>query len=749
MSRTMVEKEEEKIIDRAFKQLLDDYMKSNHRKRSEKIIKAFNLARTAHAGAKRKSGEPYILHPIAVAEIVCNEIGLGSTSIASALLHDVVEDTDYTVEDIRDLFGNSIAVIVDGLTKLSGEILAQMDLGQDASAQVENIRRLLLTANKDIRVILVKIADRLHNMRTLSSMPEAKQAKIAAETRLFYSHLAERLGMYDIKSELQDLSLKYDHPEEYESIKRHIEESKEKRESLFEHFYSIVEKDLDETGLKYEIHYRVKSVFSIWNKMKSKNLSFNEIYDLFAIRIIFEQASEQSEYSDCFRIYRIIAAHFSIKGDRIRDWLSTPKDNGYQALHVTVMGPTGEWIEIQIRSKRMHEMAEKGLAAHWRYKQKSKKIDEIEEKILNNVKALLSNPGPNASDDYETMMYKFSTQDMLLFTKDGSKVRCTQGFTVLDFAYQQDPKMGNHCIGAKVNHEMVSIDHVLNNGDQVEILTTAKTFPKEEWLYYVKSPFAKRFIQLYLVRSKKNTTDEGREKLENFAKQYGLSLPEIVKENGAVLDFPSKEDFFYAIGKERIKLTRDLLDELQDTINLASEIVPLDEGEKSSWNSDETQVPALDLSKKKSIYTLTAKDGKRNYIRATCCKPVMGEDVHGLLNEANQVVVHKKYCPEAIKLKAMKGDCIVPVAWGPHINSTFGVTLKMEGANHEGFVNNITSTLRSRHITLTGISFTSSKDRAIGTITIRIPNTTELDVLIRKIRDENDILRILKVDIPF
>ena len=739
---------EEEMVDRAFNQLLEDYMNSNHRKRDEKIIKAFNLARSAHEGAKRKSGEPYILHPIAVAEIVCNEIGLGSTSIASALLHDVVEDTDYTVQDIRDMFGNSIAIIVDGLTKLSGEILAQMDLGQDASAQLENIRRLLLTANRDIRVILVKIADRLHNMRTLSSMPEAKQAKIAAETRLFYSHLAERLGMYDIMSELQDLSLKYDHPEEYEDISRQIEASNEKRASLFERFYSIVKPDLDATGLKYEMHYRVKSVYSIWHKMKVKQLPFNEIYDLFAIRIIFDPSSPQTEYSDCFRIYRSIAAHFSIKGDRIRDWLSTPKDNGYQALHVTVMGPTGEWIEIQIRSRRMHEMAEKGLAAHWRYKQKSDTMDEVEEKILNNVKALLSNPGPNASDDYETMMYKFSTQDMLLFTKDGARIRSTQGFTVLDFAYQLGVEIGNHCIGAKVNHEMVNIDHVLNNGDQVEILTTAKTFPKEEWLLYAQSPTAKRAIHAYLRESKARSINEGREHLENYAKEYGLTPKELLKEKGPVLSYPSKEDFYYAISKKSLRLTPDLLDELQDTLELTPEIIELDDDEKSSWDSDETQVPSIDPAHKKDIYTLSATDGKRNYIRATCCKPILGDDVHGLLNSANQVVVHKKYCPEAIKLKAMKGDDIVPVAWGTHLNSTFGITLRMEGTNHEGFVNNITDTLRSRHIPLTAISFESSKDRALGTISIRIPNTTELDLLIRKLRDDNDLLRIFREDIP-
>ncbi|MDO4770893.1 bifunctional (p)ppGpp synthetase/guanosine-3',5'-bis(diphosphate) 3'-pyrophosphohydrolase [Porphyromonas sp.] len=741
-----ITQQDEQWIAQEFDQLLQDYLASNHRKRTDKIIKAFNLAKSAHAGAKRKSGEPYILHPIAVASICCNEIGLGSTSIAAALLHDVVEDTDYTVQDIRDMFGNSIAVIVDGLTKLSGEILAKTSMGsQDTSAQLENIRRLLLTANRDIRVILIKIADRLHNMRTLSSMPEAKQAKIAAETRLFYSHLAERLGMYHIKMELEDLSLKYDHPEEYDHIRCLIEQSDSQRASVFDKFYAVIKDDLDDLTVRYEIQHRVKSVFSIWNKMKTKNLPFQEIYDIFAIRIVFEPSSPENEYSECFRIYQAISRHFRVKGDRLRDWLSSPKENGYQALHCTVMGPSGQWVEVQIRSRRMHEMAERGLAAHWRYKAETEEVDNIEEKILNNVRALLNNPGPDASEDYETLMYKFSTEEMLIFKKDGSQVRCPGGITVLDFAYLLGDEIGHRCIGAKVNHEMVNIDETLSSGDQVEILTTAKTTPKEEWLYYAKTPQAKRKIRTYLTQEKYAKIKRGKDTFRKFVEAKGFLVSDLIREGHSVLTYPDSDDFYFAINKGEQPLNDDLINDLERVMELFRANGEAEEHQP--WESDESGAPALDPSKKKETYTLIAKDGKRNYIRATCCKPIFGEDVHGILNKERQVVVHKKYCPEAMILKASKGDSIVSVAWGPHINSTFGVTLDIEGANLEGFVYNIIATLRSLSIPLTGISFTSSKDRAIGHISIRVPNLTEMDTLVKRLRDENELLKILRRDI--
>lgn len=731
----------DRIVQKAYDKLIYDYLNSNHRKRTEVINKAFNLARSAHEGAKRKSGEPYILHPIAVAEICCNEIGLGSTSIASALLHDVVEDTDYTVQDIRDLFGDTIARITDGLTKLSGEILAEVINGKEnASAQLENIRRLLLTANDDIRIIIIKIADRLHNMRTLESMPETKQAKIAAETRLFYSPLAERLGMYNIKSELQDLSLKYDYPQDYEEIQKKIQESSGKRSTLFSLFYRAIRDNLKNTGLHFEIQHRVKGIYSIWKKMQEKKLSFNEIYDIYAIRIIFRPSGPDSEYSDCFRIYRAITSQFRVKDDRTRDWLTIPKENGYQALHVTVMGPLGEWVEVQIRSERMHAMAERGLAAHWIYKQKPGIVDEMEQKILNNVRALISNPGPRASDDYETLMYKFANQDILIFSHDGLQLRIPQDFTVLDYAYTLGKETGNHCLGAKVNHVVVNIDYQLKNGDQVEILTASKTNPKEEWLNYVTSPQAKRSIKEYLSSSKAQDIQKGMFELESFLHDQGYSLQELVPHKGMVLNYRSNEDFFLAVNKREVTLDKTLIENLIKE-NEKGEI----REERQLWDSDETNVPSIPEEQRKELYILRARDGRRNYIRATCCKPIFGNEVDGIINEKAQIVVHKKSCPIAMRLKAMHGDRLVPISWGPHIHSNFGVTLEIEGVNLDGFVYNIITTIKSAHIPLMGISFTTSKERAIGKIKIRIPNLSELNYIIRKLKEENDLLKIHEV----
>lgn len=743
MSKDAQKQDYDLVVQLAFDQLLADYLNSNHRKRTDLIIKAFNLANSAHEGAKRKSGEPYILHPIAVASICCNEIGLGSTSITAALLHDVVEDTDYSVQDIQDMFGQTIARIVDGLTKLSGEILADVMMGREnASAQLENIRHLLLTANEDIRIIIIKIADRLHNMRTLDSMPETKQSKIAAETRLFYSPLAERLGMYNIMNELNDLSLKYDHPQQYAEILREIDKSGKKRAVLFDLFYSEIKPDLDKTGLQYEIQHRMKGVYSIWKKMQTKNLAFDDIYDIFAIRIVFEPTAPETEYEDCFRIYRTISSHFSVKDDRTRDWLTKPKENGYQALHITVMGPMGEWVEVQIRSVRMHEMAERGLAAHWRYKQNPGIIDSTEQKILNNVRALLSNPGPTASDDYETMMYKFATQDMLIFTNKGEQLRIPQNFTVLDFAYTLGEEIGNQCLGAKVNHVIVNIDHRLKNGDQVEVLTASKVHPREEWLNYVTSPQAKRAIRSFLTTTRRQAVQKGKNMVEYFLHEYGYALEDIIPHYGTVLTYPTREDFYFAAYTGEVLLDESTFEKLRELSIQGNKR----EEDRQLWlDSDETKVPSLDAEQQKKLYTLTARDGRRNYIRATCCKPIYGNEIDGFLNDRNQVEIHKKSCPIGMQKKAMHGDKIVAVAWGPHIHSNFGITLEVEGVNQDGFVLKILSTIKDMRIPLTSIDFSSSIERAIGRIRIRIPNASELNYLINKLKDENDILRIVLV----
>ncbi|MDR1880988.1 MAG: RelA/SpoT family protein, partial [Tannerellaceae bacterium] len=464
---------DEQLIQQAFDSLLNDYLHSNHRRKVERITKAFTFARHAHDGVKRLSGEPYIMHPLAVAQIVCSEMGLGSTSICSALLHDVVEDADYTVEDIKNMFGDKIAQIVDGLTKISGGIF-----GEQASAQAENFRKLLLTMNNDIRVILIKIADRLHNMRTLGAMLPAKQYKIAGETLYLYAPLAHRLGLFSIKTELEDLSFKYEHPEEYDFIHQQLKSTEKARNMLFEHFAAPVDPKLKALGLTYEMRARVKSAYSIWNKMQVKGVSFEDIYDIFAVRIIFESLPDVDDKNVCWDIYSAITDIYRIRPDRIRDWVSRSKANGYQALHLTVMGPDGQWVEIQIRSRRMDEIAEKGFAAHWKYKENHVEEDTELDKWLQTITEILENPDPNALDFLDTIKMNLFTTEIFVFTPKGDIKTLPQNATALDFAFALHTNIGNKCIGAKVNHRLVPLSHRLSSGDQIEILTSRSQQPQ-------------------------------------------------------------------------------------------------------------------------------------------------------------------------------------------------------------------------------------------------------------------------------
>ena len=472
------EQADEKVINEAFEELLDRYLESRHRKKVEIITKAFNFAKQAHKGVRRRSGEPYILHPIAVARIACCEIGLGSTSICAALLHDVVEDTDYTVEDIQNLFGEKIALIVDGLTKISGGIF-----GDRASAQAENFKKLLLTMNDDIRVILIKISDRLHNMRTLGSMLPSKQYKIAGETLYIYAPLANRLGLNKIKTELEDLSFKYEHPEAYAQIQKKLEATQAERDTLFEEFTAPIKEQLNNMGLKYRIQARVKSPYSIWNKMQTKHITFEEIYDILAVRIIFEPENPDKEAIDCFNIYVSISSIYKPHPDRLRDWVSHPKANGYQALHVTLMSNQGRWIEVQIRSERMNEIAEQGFAAHWKYKEGGISEDEGElGKWLHTIKEILDDPQPDALDFLDTIKLNLFASEIFVFTPKGEIKTMPQNCTALDFAFSIHTFLGSHCIGAKVNHKLVPLSHKLQSGDQVEILTSKSQKVQPDWV---------------------------------------------------------------------------------------------------------------------------------------------------------------------------------------------------------------------------------------------------------------------------
>ena len=455
--------EEDLMIEREFAALLNDYKNTVHRQKVEIITKAFHFARQAHKGVRRRSGEPYIMHPLAVARIVVSEIGLGSTSICSALLHDVVEDTEYTTEDIRNLFGDKIASIVDGLTKISGGVF-----GEQASVQAENFRKLLLTMSEDIRVVLIKIADRLHNMRTLEFQAEEKRYKIAGETQYIYAPLAHRLGLFAIKTELENLSFKYEHPDSYKEIADKLAANKDMQMQFFEQFSEPIREKLDNMGYEFDLNARIKSVYSIWNKMQAKNIPFEDIYDLLAVRIIFTPKPDMSEKDQCWMIYSALTSIYKPHPERIRDWISTPKTNGYEALHVTVMGQNGQWVEVQIRTRRMHEIAERGLAAHWKYKLGS--TDETElDKWLKTIKDLLQHPEPTAMDFLDTFKLNLFASELFVFTPKGDIRTMPKGSTALDFAFALHTNLGLHCTGAKVNHQLEPLNYVLNGGDQIDV----------------------------------------------------------------------------------------------------------------------------------------------------------------------------------------------------------------------------------------------------------------------------------------
>ena len=685
---------DEKMIQDGFNELLKDYLNSNHRRKVERITKAFNFANQAHAGVKRRSGEPYIMHPIAVARIVCREMGLGSTSICSALLHDVVEDTEYTVQDISDMFGPKIAQIVDGLTKISGGIF-----GEQASAQAENFRKLLLTMSDDIRVILIKIADRLHNMRTLGSMLPAKQFKIAGETLYLYAPLAHRLGLFTIKTELEDLSFKYEHPQEYDFIEQKLQASEESRNKLFEHFAIPVDKKLKEMGLHYEMKARVKSAYSIWNKMESKGITFEDIYDLYAVRIIFDPLPGVDEKNMCWDIYSAITDIYRIRPDRIRDWVSRPKANGYQALHLTVMGPDGQWVEIQIRSRRMDDIAEKGFAAHWKYKEHSVEEDTELDKWLQTITEILESPDPNALDFLDTIKLNLFTSEIFVFTPKGDIKTLPQGATALDFAYALHTNIGNKCIGAKVNHRLVPLSHPLASGDQVEILTSRSQEPQAEWLNFVTTAKARSKIDAVLKRARKDAAKVGEEKVIAAFKRSDMEASTSNLDKLCMyFGFSKREEFFYAVEKGDVTLPENikkLLKEKTDNVLFKYVKQALGVGVKNNKDKEEVQKEEKPKAKydKSKPYILREEAFERNYVIAECCKPIPGDDALGFINDDGNVVVHKRSCPIAMRLKSSFGERILNTEWSSHKKASFEATLEVKGIDSIGVLNTITKTI--------------------------------------------------------
>ena len=734
MDKDTKKQDDDLMVENEFNALIDDYLKSNHRRKVEIITKAFHLAKEAHKGARRRSGEPYIMHPLAVARIVCSEIGLGSTSICAALLHDVVEDTDYTVEDIKKIFGDKVAEIVDGLTKISSGMF-----GDQVSSQAENFRKLLLTMADDIRVILVKIADRLHNMRTLGSMAPAKRHKIAGETMYIYAPLAHRLGLFAIKTELEELSFKYENTDEYNEIVSKLESSFSKRKDIFEHFADPVIQKLDQLGFKYEIRARDKSVYSIWNKMKSKGVPFEEIYDIFAVRIIFDSEPGVDEKKRCWDIYSVITDIYKLRPDRIRDWVSRPKSNGYQALHLTVMGPDGEWVEIQIRSRRMDDIAEKGFAAHWKYKEGKIEEDNELDKWLKTITEILEHPNPNAIDFLDTIKLNLFSQEIFVFTPKGDLRTMAQGSTALDFAYELHTNIGDHCIGAKVNHKLVPLSHKLNSGDQVEILTSKSQTPQPEWLGFITSAKARTKLESTLKKQKKEIAKKGEAIFKEIVGETELSTSTIDK----LLDFykiSKKEDFFYALGNKTIVLPANLdkLFNQKDKDNSSNIFMRYMKqafrvGKKAEADLEQLDTDNLDTIDKKKTYILEEDSFKKNFRIASCCNPIPGDKVFGFITDNNEVQVHGVNCPVGLKLKASFGDKILTLQWGRYAQYSFLSTIIIRGIDRVGMLNDITKVIITDSVNIKSLNIESNDGIFEGKVSLFVHSVTDVQKLCSQI----------------
>ena len=676
---------EEVLINEAFQELLDIYLASQHRKKVEIITKAFNFARQAHKGVRRHSGEAYIMHPLAVARIVCKEIGLGSTSICAALLHDVVEDTDYTVEDIRNLFGDKIANIVNGLTKIAGGVF-----GVHASEQAENFKKLLLTMSEDIRVILIKIADRLHNMRTLEFMQVNKQYKIAGETLYIYAPIAYRLGLSRIKTELENLSFRYEHPEEYYRIEKKIEKTQQERDKLYSEFTRPICEQLDAMGLEYEIIGRVKSPYSIWNKMQKKHVAFEDIYDILAVRIIFKPREGRDENNECFNIYIALTKLYNAHPDRLRDWVNKPRTNGYKALHATFMSPHGEWIEVQIRSEKMNEMAEKGIAAHWKYKsQGDNSSDEQLDNWLHTIKEILDDPQPNALDFLDTIKLNLYATEIFVFTPKGDIKTMPQHCTALDLAYSIHTFLGNHCIGAKVNHKLVPLNHLLQSGDQVEILTSNAPRVEEGWLSFVTTAKARAKIQAALRRQQRLMQNEGEEKLSAFLEKEGLgNYTSNIEKLWKLHKLKDREELVAEIGKGNIVLGNEDKDALLGNKKLSfASIFSFNRDKKKE---EETKEIHENIDRKTTL-NLTEESLKSRYIIADCCHPIPGDDVLGYYDENKHIIIHKRNCSVANTLKSSHGDRILAAKWDTHKQLQFVVPIQITGIDDLGVLHEITA----------------------------------------------------------
>lgn len=705
-----------------------------------RIRRAFEMALEAHAGMRRKSGEPYIFHPIAVAQIASHEIGLGATGIICALLHDTVEDTDLTLEDIEIAFDKETAKIIDGLTKISGVF----DL--NSSIQAENFRKLLLTLTDDIRVILIKLADRLHNMRTMDSMARDKQLKIASETVFLYSPIAHRMGLYNIKTELEDLSMKYREPEMYKFIANKLNETKRSRARFINDFIQPLKEILDERGLRFEIAGRPKSIFSIWNKMKKQQVSFEEVYDLFAIRIILDSTQEM-EKADCWNVYSVISDLYRPNPLRLRDWISNPKSNGYEALHTTVVGPKGKWVEVQIRTRRMHEIAEKGVAAHWKYKEGKSGDDNQEEdaagidRWLESVQALLKDKEENAIDVVNDFKMNLFSQEIYIFTPKGDLKRLPRNATALDFAYEIHSRIGDQCIGAKVNHKLVPLSHALKNGDQIEILTSKKQKPNEEWLNFVVTGKARNSIKRSLKEERRKIAEDGKDALDRKLKSLKINHTE---ENLWLLanffKVESPLDVYYLVATNKNKLGEiKNLDAKGGQISL-----PKPKAEKQTIE----EAVSKTLSKNAELLIMGENTNGIDYSFAQCCNPVPGDDVFGFITINDGIKVHRTNCPNAVQLMSKYSYRIIKTKWNDKHEVAYLTGIKINGIDSVGVISKVSEIITNNlQINMKSISFESKDGVYEGIIMLYVTNNEQLENVIRKMNAIDGVVSITRFEV--
>ena len=728
--------EEQVQIQAAF----DDLMHSTYQKIDKKeramVKKAFELARDAHDGQRRKSGEPYIFHPIAVAKIVAQDIGLGAVSIASALLHDTVEDTDLTHNDIYEMFGEKISRIVRGLTKIK-----QLKPDKDLSLQAENFRKMILTLNEDVRVILIKIADRLHNMQTMASMPKHKQEKIASETLYIYAPLAHKLGLYNIKSQLEDLGLKYTEPEIYKEIESKIEESKEEQERYIKTFTSIIEDSLKEEGLNFEIIGRFKSIFSIYRKMRTKKVSFEEVYDKFAIRIIYKADSANEKFL-AWKIYSIVTDHFKPNPSRLRDWISYPKSTGYEALHTTVMGPEKKWVEVQIRSERMNEIAEKGYAAHYKYKHGTNEEIGIEG-WLNKLKDLLENQDDSAVDFIEDFKLNLFAKEIFVLTPDGDIISLPKNATPLDFAYAIHTEVGAHCRGAVVNGKLVQLNYQLRSGDVVKIITSPTQKPKRNWLDFVVTGRAKSKIKGYLKQEQKEIIDEGKEILQRKLKQLKIKFNESTVNNLVnFFNLKTSQDLFYNVGAGIIDNKM-----LKNFANARSNVLFDFFKKKLRRKPSGFQVTKDDITINYDSIVFGPDEQQLDYTLANCCNPIPGDEIFGFTTINEGIKVHKKSCPNALSLHSNYAYRILSARWIDSSKHDFIVYLKISGFDRPGMAKDITRLITDdEQLDMKNVNLKAQGGVFEGEISVYIKNTDHLKQVIKDLKNIEGVDKVTRIE---